>query len=226
MEKGDLKIASKRYNMYELDGIDVHYHKDDNEETYAGKIVYKDNVTFASKDLHDVELNIKLLQYIVTKLLSNSNSCALLIGTAISYNGKGLLLFSSGNEAFDFASLWNKHNEIVYINSCMNFVVKEDNKLYLYGNPWCSENGVNNNIIVELTNTIFLYNDKKVSSRKLESTESFFKITNHIVTPQDEKALQGCNEVLDSLVNLNNYVIYTKQNKKSIDELKRVIGVL
>ena len=64
MEKGDLKIASKRYNMYELDGIDVHYHKDDNEETYAGKIVYKDNVIFSSKDLHDVELNIKLLQYI------------------------------------------------------------------------------------------------------------------------------------------------------------------
>lgn len=226
MVKGDLKIESKRYDMYELNGVDIHYHKNEEDNSYIGKIIYKDNVIFSSKNLHDVELNTKLLHYIVTKLISNTNNCALLIGTAVSYNGKGILLFSTGSEAFDFVSLWSKYNDIVYVNSCFNFVIKDDNKLYLYGNPWCKKDGLNNNIIVELSNVIFLYSDKKVSSRKLDSTESFLKITNHIVTPQDERALEGCNEVLNSLVNLNNFVVYTKQNKKSIDVLKKIVDVL
>ena len=37
-----------------------------------------------------------------------------------------------------------------YKHSCFNFIIKDDSKLYVYGNPWSSENGINNNLIVEL----------------------------------------------------------------------------
>ena len=225
-KKGDLKISSKRYDMYELSGIDTHYHKSINDETYVGKIVYGDKLIFASKDLHDVDLNIKLLHYIVTRLLSNSFPCALLKGTVVCYNGSGIFLASSSSLAYDFAKLWEKNYDLVYINTHMNFITKENDKLYVYGNPWCEKDGINNNVIVELNHIVFFYEDKIVSSRKLESTESFLKLTNHIVTPQDVKSLEGCNEVLDSIVKLDNYVLYTKQNKKSIEELKRIIDAL
>ncbi len=224
VDKGDLKINSKKYDLYELNNIETHYHKDDNND-YIGKITYcTDNVLFSLKDIHNTSLTIKLIQYIITRLLSICD-CALINGSALCYNGKGILLLSSECNINELTSIWNENDNIVYINSDMNYILREDDKVYLYGNPWSNIDGINNNIIVELKHIIFLYNSKKVMSEKIDNTDAFFKITNQLVTPQNEIGLERCNKVLDSMVLLDNYIIYSKQNKKTIKEIKKSIDV-
>ena len=51
----------------------------------------------------------------------------------------------------------------------------------------------------------------------------FLKITNQIVTPQEEKALSVWNEMLNHLVEVPSYMFASRIDKESVDKLKETI---
>ena len=226
-DKGFLKIESKSYDLYESNGVDVHYHKDEETSEYVGKIIYGEKYSFSTKNLHDVEHNIKLIHYALTRILMDALDCVLIKGSAFAYKDKGLMIISSNKDAaFKYTELWDKYEEVVCINGYINFLVLEDDKLKIYGNPWSSNINVDNNIIVDLSNVIFLYEDDINQLIKLEKTEAFLKITNQVVTPQNDRGLEAMNKVIDKIVSLDNYLLFAKFNKESVNIVKNIIDCL
>ena len=74
-----------------------------------------------------------------------------------------------------------------------------------------------------LSNIVFLSRDNVVSIRKIDKQELFLKITNQIVTPQDEKTLNVWNEMLNYLVDIPSYLFNSRIDKESVDTLKNTI---
>ena len=131
VDKGDLKIESKAYDLYVQDDLDIQYQKNINNE-YIGKIIYdKESSRFSSKDNHDYLNVVTMLLYIVTRYLMTHKDCILMLGSAFSYKGKGIIITSSSEEdASIHTSLWNQYFDIVYINDRINFIIKDNDKLW------------------------------------------------------------------------------------------------
>lgn len=224
-DKGEKKIESKYYDLFFKDNQEIQYNKDEGSSLYKGKIVYGDNVMrFASVDEHDFFMIILLVQYIVTRFLQSKYECILMHGSSINYRDKGIIFTApSGTGKSTHSRLWKQYYDIVYINDDKNYIVKEDDKLYLYGNPWSGKHHLDNNIIVQLTNIVFLYQSKENVVRKLDKREAFLKLMTQVVTPLSEKDFDKWNNMIDSLLDLPCYLLGCRIDKEAVDLIKDTI---
>lgn len=224
-EKGDLKISSKYYDLFLKNDIEIQYQKKEDDSSYIAKLVYgKNEMRFASKKDDDFYLIILLLHYLISRYLQDNYDCLLIHGSAISYKNKGILFTApSGTGKSTHTRLWNQYYDIVYINDDKNFIVKEDDKLYLYGNPWSGKHHIDNNIIVPLTNIVFLYQNSENVIRKLDKKEAFLKLMTQVVNPQNEEIFNKWNMMIDEILKLPIYMLGCRIDKEAVDLVKTAI---
>ncbi len=224
-DKGDQRIESKYYDLFVKNEVETQYQKKENDGSYYGRLTYgKKEMRFASKDEHDFYLNILLIQYAVTRFLQDNYECILMHGSSISYQDKGIIFTApSGTGKSTHARLWKQYYDIVYINDDKNYIVKDGDKLYLYGNPWSGKHHLDNNIIVQLTHIIFLYQNKENVIKKLEKRDAFMKLMTQVVTPLVEEDFDKWNMMIDALLNLPCYSLGCTISKEAVDLVKNTI---
>lgn len=224
-EKGDKKIESKYYDLFCLDGTDIQYQKNETDKSYVGKLIYGEkSMRFSSVDEHDFYLNILLIQYAVTYFFQKNYDCILMHGSSISYKDKGIIFTApSGTGKSTHSHLWDKYYDIVYVNDDKNYIVKEDNRLFLYGNPWSGKHNLGNNIIVPLTHIVFLYQNKENVVKKLDKRESFMKLMTQVVNPLTEEDFIKWNMMIDALLELPCYSLGCRIDKEAVDIIKKEI---
>ncbi len=224
-DKGERKIESKYYDLFIKNNQEIQYQKDEETSLYKGKLIYDEkSMRFASVDEHDFYLIILLVQYAVTRFLQNNYECILMHGSSISYKDKGIIFTApSGTGKSTHARLWKKYYDIVYINDDKNYIVKEDGKLNLYGNPWSGKHHLDNNIIVNLTHLVFLYQNKENVLKKLDKREAFLKLMTQVVTPLSEDDFDKWNDIVDALLELPCYSLGCRIDKEAVDLIKNAI---
>lgn len=222
VEKGDKKIDTVYYDLFEKDGKEFQYQKSEDGSSYVGRINYNDKeMRFATKNENDYYLIILLLHYMVTRYLQDKYDCILMHGSSFTYNGRGIILTApSGTGKSTHASLWKKYYDIVYVNDDKNYIVLEDGKPYLYGNPWSGKHNINNNIVVELKDVVFLYQNSSNSITRLSKRDAFMKLMHQIVAPQDEKSFDKWNKIIDKILDLPCYLLGCNISKAAVDLLK------
>ncbi len=218
VNKGEKRIDSILYDLYEKDGIDYQYQKSNSEGIYIGKICYDEkNTIFACKDIDDKDTANTLIKYIVTRYLMHNEQCILVKSNVISYNGQGILITSGEPSSIDlFSDLWKKYYDIIHVSDYTNFIVKIDDKIYAFGHPWSKNRELSNNIYV-LIKMILFVNQNTNSLIKLEKRDAFLKISNLVVTPQEEQGVKTWNEMVDSLMNVPSYSCSYTFDKSIID---------
>ena len=220
-DKGDLKITSRNYHLYVKKGEETQYQWYGEEGVYEGKIVYgKTNFSFSVKDPHDVKKALVLLQYIVTRILSESNDCILMNGSAFYLNGKGYLLTGSYlDERKELLDQFLSKSAVV-INDVRNYLVKENGVVNIYGSPWSEDKTMNNNVIVPLTYIITIMKGKDTYFEKLEKRDAFLKLMSEIVTIQTDD-IEKWNRVIDEIFNVDCYLLIGKNSKVFYSEIKK-----
>lgn len=222
-DKGDLKISSKNYHLFVKENQETQYQWFDGEEgNYEGKIVYgKDNFSFSVKDPHDVKKALVLLQYIVTRILTENFDCILINSCAFFKDGKGYLLTGSYLEGRE--ELLNTYLDkgAIIINNIRNYVCKEKDGINIYGNPWSDDKSMNNNIIVPLTYIITIMQGKETYFQKLEKRDAFLKLMGEIVTIQTDN-IEKWNRVIDEVLDVDCYLLSGKNKKVLYNELKKL----
>ncbi len=224
VEKGDLKITSKNYQLYVKDQIETQYQFAEGKEEFEGKIVYdKDKISFSTKDVYNKEMTLILLQYIASRILSKEYACVLMQGSAFSLNGKGILLTGSYfHEQKELMEEFLREGAVV-INDIRNYIVKEDDQVFIYGNPWSKEKEWQQNVIVPLTHVISLMSGQETICRRMDKRDAFLKLMGEAVTPQAENDLPKWNETIDAILSCPCYLVLGKNPKKIFAEIKKEI---
>ena len=164
-------IKTKYYEIYyEGDSI-VQIQIDDN--FIYGKIIYKKDECYIEMTSGGIERKEYLFtEYAALYYILKKQEAILIHSSAIKYKDKGILFIAkSGTGKSTQARLWKQYEDIVQINDDKNILMEEDGKLMIYGNPWSGKSVIDENIKVELTDLIFIYQNKENVIRNLTKRE-------------------------------------------------------
>ena len=78
-----------------------------------------------------------------------------------------------GNGKSTQARLWKEHLDIVQVNDDKNIIIKENDELWIYGNPWSGKSFIDTNIRVKLTDLVFIYQSPENKIREISKKEQF-----------------------------------------------------
>ncbi len=116
---------------------------------------------------------------------------AVLHGSAIAYKGEGVVFSApSGTGKSTHTALWKRcfGEDVVFVNDDKPPVRVEDDTVWMYGAPWSGKSDLNSNVRVPLKAIVFIERAAENSIRRLDLTESIFRIRCELVQPyHDEK---------------------------------------
>lgn len=116
---------------------------------------------------------------------------AVLHGSAIAYKGEGVVFSApSGTGKSTHTALWKQcfGDDVVFVNDDKPPVRMKEDGVWMYGAPWSGKSDLNSNVCVPLKAIVFIQRAEENAIRRLELTESIFRIRNELVQPyHDEK---------------------------------------
>lgn len=207
------------YDLYEFDEYKLQVQYMDN--VIIGIIKYIDNRVELYLNIKCLQNEYLLSQYAIVHILRKDNNILFMHGSSLYYKNKGFILTAkSGTGKSTHANLWRKYSDAISINDDKNVIMLEDDKLYIYPNPWSGKHMIDNNIKSSLDAIVFLYQSKENVIKKLSPIESMHLLLGQIELPnKNNKAKWSI--ITDKMLQLPIYYFGCNMEKEAFDVLNK-----
>lgn len=224
----DRIYISKFYDLF-FDG-DYYYQmqKDYTDNKYCGKIIYLDSMAIIlyKSQIKQTDIEYLLTQYVINYFISKEQNGIIIHGSAIYYKKSAILFCApSGTGKSTHTRMWKKYSNISYINDDKN-IVKHEETLYLYGNPWSGKHHLDNNIKAPLKAIIFLEQAPENSITKLQKFDFFKRLLKQINIPSHLVDKNNWTTITDELLNIPSYLLKCNMDKEAFLTAKNEIDKL
>ncbi len=220
----NLLYKTDYFDLYKDENKLIQYQK--NNDEYFGKIIYQDNLAniYITKD--DIFSKQYLLtQYVFSHFVTRDLNAIFMHGSSINYKGIGLLFSAkSGVGKSTHAKLWTDFFEATPVNDDKNVIVLENDKLYIYGNPFSGKHFRNSNQKVELKYVIYLYQNKTNIIKKIDEYQSFILMMNQIKRPtEDINDKEKWNIITNKILSLPTYMLGCNTEKDAVETVLKIL---
>lgn len=217
------------YELYKTDSGFVQYQKSELNKEFYGKIAYLNKsgniillsrLTKTDKDYYEYFL----LHYLVTYFILKEKTAILMHGSAISYHNKAYIFTAkSGTGKSTHVNLWTKYTNAVCINDDKNYLIYENNKIWVYGNPWSGKHSKDENIKVELKSIIYLYQNKDNIVKDLKGINKLKLIMGQIIQINPLYDVKKWEFMLDRILEIKSYHYGCNMEKEAVNVIKREV---
>lgn len=218
--EGKPRIKTKYYEIYDVDDsiVQIQY---DNDYVY-GKITYKKDECYIEMTNGGIDRKEYLFtEYAALYYILKKQEAILIHSSAIKYKDKGILFIAkSGTGKSTQARLWKQYEDIIQINDDKNILMDENGKLVIYGNPWSGKSVIDENIQVELTNLIFIYQNKENTIRNLSKREQMMLLLPQITNPSFMYEKNKWDKLTNMLLHIDAKYLGCTISKEAVDTLK------
>lgn len=132
-----------------------------------------------------------------------SRDAFLMHGAVVDVDGKSYAFTAeSGTGKSTHIRLWKKllGDRLVVVNGDKPILRFIDDKLYIYGTPWCGKEGWNTNMRSELKGLCFLERAENNTIRPLDKSDSAERIMRQIIMPRDPLGAMSTFALLDRMI--------------------------
>lgn len=220
---GEPNIKTKYYEIYYINDsiIQIQY---DGEHVY-GKITYKKDECYIEMLNGGIDRKEYLFtEYAALYYILQKQEAILIHSSAIKYKDLGILFIAkSGTGKSTQARLWKQYEDIIQINDDKNILMYENGKLIIYGNPWSGKSVIDENIQVELTNLIFIYQNKENTIRNLTKKEQMLLLLPQITNSSFMYDKNKWDKLTTKLLEIDAKYLGCTISKEAVDTLKNCL---
>lgn len=163
-----------------------------------------------------------MLQCGLSRYFALHKNAMFIHASAISYKGKAIMFSApSGTGKSTHSRLWKEYYDVKYVNDDKNFVILEDDKLYVYGTPISGKHQLDNNIKSELIGLVFLKQAPYNKITKLNKMSAFMQLFNQIQRPEFENDMNKLMPIIDKIIDFPCYQLECTISKEAVDLVKK-----
>ena len=214
-------ITSKFYKIYYEDNkiIQAQY---ENDNLYA-VLTYQDNYCLIEMLPGDIGRKEYLLtEYAGVYYILKKQEGILIHSSSFAYKDKGVLVIAkSGTGKSTHVRLWNQYEDIIQINDDKNIIILEDDKLMIYGNPWSGKSFIDQNIKKELTDLVFIYQNKENVIRNISKKEQMLLLLPQITNSSFMYDKTKWNNLTNHLLLINGKYLGCNISQEAVETLKK-----
>ena len=146
----------------------------------------------------------------------------LIHSSSFAYRDKGVLVIAkSGTGKSTHVRLWNQYEDIIQINDDKNIIILEDDKLMIYGNPWSGKSFIDQNIKKELTDLVFIYQNKENVIRNISKKEQMLLLLPQITNSSFMYDKNKWNKLTNQLLLINGKYLGCNISQEAVETLKK-----
>ena len=200
-EEKTLDFKTTYYDMYKTNLGMLQVQKGVNNN--IGYILYNDKKCYLYLVEDSFNTEYLLSQYVFVYWIRKYTNSLFIHSSSVSYNDLGILFCAkSGTGKSTQRRLWERHGALC-INDDKNVISLIDGKLYINTNPWCGKHFVSFNKKVELTNIVYLYQNKENKPQSIDEFSQMKFLLGQIQLPSKEFK-DSWNKIIDMMLQLNN----------------------
>ena len=220
----DLKKKTTYYDLYSYNGL-LYQVQRTIDGVFLGVIEYDSNrVNIYFKKNSGFLDEYLFTQYVISYFINSYSNAILFHSSTISYKNKGIAFSAkSGTGKSTHRRLWQKYSNALAINDDKNIILLDNDKLYIYPNPWSGKHMVDNNIVSSLDAIVFLYQHKTNEVKKLSPFQAMKLILGQIELPTDLNK-EIWDKITDKMLNLPIYYYGCNMEKEAFDVIEERIS--
>lgn len=200
---GAPKEETKNYDLYEKDNKIYQYHKNNNGNYYALIEYNGKEVTIYNNKNNTFNDEYYLSQFAINYFINTYSNGVILYSSSIYYKNKGIIFTAkSGAGKSTHRSLWTKYSDALVINDDKNLIAIENDKLYIYPNPWCGKHLEQNNIRASLDFIVVLHQSSSNIIEDVDKSFIFEQILHQIPIPKNHDLYA---KIVDKLADIKMY---------------------
>ena len=162
-----------------------------------------------------------LSEYAVLYYILRDLDAILIHSSSILYKDRGILFIAkSGTGKSTQARLWKEHLDVIQVNDDKNIIIKENNGLWIYGNPWSGKSFIDTNIRVKLTDLVFIYQSPENTIREISKKEQFLSLIPQITNSSFMYNRDKWDMMTNALVNVKGYSMGCTISYDAVEMLK------
>ena len=218
---GEIEYHSKYYDIYR-DGESLIQVQRDESENIFGIVIYNPNSAVILLENENVASKEYLLsEYAVLYYILRDQDAILIHSSSILYKDRGILFIAkSGTGKSTQARLWKEHLDIVQVNDDKNIIIKENDELWIYGNPWSGKSFIDTNIRVKLTDLVFIYQSPENKIREISKKEQFLYLIPQITNSSFMYNRDKWDMMTNALMDMNGYSMGCTISYDAVEMLK------
>lgn len=218
---GEIEYHSKYYDIYR-DGESLIQVQRDESENIFGIVIYNPNSAVILLENENVARKEYLLsEYAVLYYILRDQDAILIHSSSILYKDRGILFIAkSGTGKSTQARLWKEHLDIVQVNDDKNIIIKENDELWIYGNPWSGKSFIDTNIRVKLTDLVFIYQSPENKIREISKKEQFLYLIPQITNSSFMYNRDKWDMMTNALMDMNGYSMGCTISYDAVEMLK------
>ena len=218
---GEIEYHSKYYDIYR-DGESLIQVLRDESENIFGIVIYNPNSAVILLENENVARKEYLLsEYAVLYYILRDQDAILIHSSSILYKDRGILFIAkSGTGKSTQARLWKEHLDIVQVNDDKNIIIKENDELWIYGNPWSGKSFIDTNIRVKLTDLVFIYQSPENKIREISKKEQFLYLIPQITNSSFMYNRDKWDMMTNALMDMNGYSMGCTISYDAVEMLK------
>lgn len=213
-------FTSSFYDLYNVENGIVQIQK--SGKKIIGRINY-----FEDNALIEISESISLNEYLLTQYaffnyVMRKKPAIMMHSSSICYDGMGFILAAKSQTGKStHARLWIENSDAVYVNDDKNIICLEDDKLFLYGNPWSGKHHLDNNIKVELKALVYLYQSPYNIIKEMPGILKITKLLGQVIRPTILNDVSKWDMMTDRLLNLETLYFGCNMEKEAFYTLKK-----
>lgn len=216
-------ITSKFYKIYYEDNkiIQAQY---ENDNLYA-VLTYQENYCLIEMLPGDIGRKEYLLtEYAGVYYILKEQEAILIHSSSFAYKNKGVLVIAkSGTGKSTHVRLWKEYENVIQINDDKNIIILENNKLMIYGNPWSGKSFIDQNISKELTDLVFIYQNKENVIRSVSKKEQMLLLLPQITNSSFMYDKNKWNKLTNQLLLINGKYLGCNISQGAVETLKKAL---
>ena len=218
---GEIEYHSKYYDIYR-DGESLIQVQRDESENIFGIVIYNPNSAVILLENENVARKEYLLsEYAVLYYILRDQDAILIHSSSILYKDRGILFIAkSGTGKSTQARLWKEHLDIVQVNDDKNIIIKENDELWINGNPWSGKSFIDTNIRVKLTDLVFIYQSPENKIREISKKEQFLYLIPQITNSSFMYNRDKWDMMTNALMDMNGYSMGCTISYDAVEMLK------
>lgn len=190
---------------------------------YVGRIDYNDNIIDFYSPNPDYLLEYLVTQYVMVYIIERKKNMIFMHGSSIMYKNKGLIFTAkSGVGKSTHTRKWLKYSDSKIINDDKQIIALENNKLYIYPNPWSGKHVLDNNIKSSLDAIIFI--KRGLVNKVLTPTarQAFMMLLPQVINPSKNN-IEAWDKIIDKMLELNLFILECNMEKEAFDVINKRI---
>ena len=217
----EIEYHSKYYDIYR-DGESLIQVQRDESENIFGIVIYSPNgATILMENDNIGRKEYLLSEYAVLYYILRDQDAILIHSSSILYKDRGILFIAkSGTGKSTQARLWKEHLDVIQVNDDKNIIIKENDELWVYGNPWSGKSFIDTYIRVKLTDLVFIYQSPENKIREVSKKEQFLYLIPQITNSSFMYSRDKWDMMTNALMNANGYAMGCTISYDAVEMLK------